>query len=374
MTHIRLTSWNIKELDEVLNGTRPAEVARRAAIAEQILALDADILCVLEASRDLAAFRRFVTQELADQYEIAILPGTDEVLALADEAEKWRELTRLYGLPNRKKSAGGPAAQWIWFLVRRSLNAAPRLLSPRVFDEFARAQFEDAEDRDRDDGRWIVYWWQGETPVKHRHDRHPQVLQLTLAGKPVEIIGCHLKSKINQAKVERNPDGSLTGPYLRTATQARGKLASEAVHVRKYIDARFAQEPDPLIFVVGDLNDGPGKEFFERKYMLFDLISNLQGSIFEARKYLNHALFDYEGELRWSYFLHGKDKVDPDRDPKVLLDHILFTQGLVDKTSLPRVEPGAGKVEHLIHDTINAMRPKDPTSDHKPVSCMIRVA
>lgn len=231
MTEITLTVWNIQEFDEALNGQSLAARGRQEAIAAQIRAMDPDILCVVEASRDLPAMRRFVRQHLSDEYDIPVLPGTEEALRLADEAEKWRALSRLYRLPNRRKSASGPAAQWIWFLVRRRLDAAPTLVPPVVFSDFARRQFLDRDDRERTDGRWTVHWWQEEKPTAHRHDRHPQVVRLTLAGRPVEIIGAHLKSKLNKATPEF-VDGHLTGEFLRVALSARGKLATEAVHIR----------------------------------------------------------------------------------------------------------------------------------------------
>uniref|UniRef100_UPI00286D8089 hypothetical protein n=1 Tax=Sandarakinorhabdus sp. TaxID=1916663 RepID=UPI00286D8089 len=133
-----------------------------------------------------------------------------------------------------------------------------------------------------------------------------------------------------------------------------------------------------------DLNDGPGREVFERKHLYFDLIGNLQGSIFEAERFLNHALFDYgataaatgENKLRWSYKLSGKDPVDPTRDPRLLLDHIMFTQRLVAKGQFPRIGGGAGLVEHAVHERVNAMRPKKvpETSDHRPVSVTLTLA
>ncbi|WP_303810993.1 hypothetical protein, partial [Sandarakinorhabdus limnophila] len=90
----------------------------------------------------------------------------------------------------------------------------------------------------------------------------------------------------------------------------------------------------------------------ERKHLYFDLIGNLQGSIFEAERFLNHPLFDYgtpvtgSGEgLRWSYKLSGKDPVDPTRDPHLLIDHIMFTQRLVAKDTLPSIRGRAGLVE-----------------------------
>jgi hypothetical protein len=45
------------------------------------------------------------------------------------------------------------------------------------------------------------------------------------------------------------------------------------------IDHRFQQEPAPVLFLLGDLNDGPGKEFFERPFLFFDLLNNVQGDV-----------------------------------------------------------------------------------------------
>jgi hypothetical protein len=207
---------------------------------------------------------------------------------------------------------------------------------------------------------------------RHEHWRHPQVLKLTLAGVPMECIGIHMKSKINTAS-PYEPDGTtLKLSYVQEAVKARIKLATEAVNLRQYIDRRFAQEPDPLIFVMGDANDGPGQEFFEGQYLFFDLISNLQGDVFFARRFLNHGLFDYEEHLRWS--AQFKDRVDPERPEEMLLDHILCTQGLVNASTLPQVEPHAGKVEHVIHETVNAMLVGSDTSDHRPVSVLLTIS
>jgi hypothetical protein len=52
---------------------------------------------------------------------------------------------------------------------------------------------------------------------------------------------------------------------------------------------RFEQDPEPSIFLVGDVNDGPGKELLEREYLFHDLISNLQGDVFFAEKFMSHA-------------------------------------------------------------------------------------
>jgi hypothetical protein len=92
----------------------------------------------------------------------------------------------------------------------------------------------------------------------------------------------------------------------------------------------------------------------------------------QAEKFLNHALFDYPGRLRWS--VRFTDAIDPSRDPEILLDHILFTQALVRGQGPVRVEAGAGRVEHEIFDRLNSQLPSGQRlSDHKPVSCDITI-
>jgi hypothetical protein len=92
--------------------------------------------------------------------------------------------------------------------------------------------------------------------------------------------------------------------------------------------------------------------------------------VFFARRFLNHALFDAPDHLRWS--VEFDDFVQPERNPKILLDHILFTQGLVDDSLSLKVDKGAGLVEHEIHELINGPNPAyAETSDHRPVSLHI---
>ena len=95
--------------------------------------------------------------------------------------------------------------------------------------------------------------------------------------------------------------------------KARTKITTECADIRHYIDARFESDAGAAIIVAGDLNDGPGKERIERRFLYHDLISALQGEIFFARRFLNHALFDAPEDERWSY--HFRDKLDPGRDP-----------------------------------------------------------
>ncbi len=275
--------------------------------------------------------------------------------------------------------------QGLWFYVRKTLAAQiePSLIPIETWRSFAAS----ASPSISEDGNWMVSIPRLRTiggvtdvPVSERasHDyyRHPQTLCFTYGGARHEIIGAHLKSKFTGTSFRKRRDDETfedfakikqVKVYLAKAHEARVKLSSEASNVRAYIDQRFKQESDPSIFVVGDLNDGPGKELMEREYLLHDLLSNLQGEVFFARRFLNHALFDFPDELRWT--AHFKDKLDPGRNPSILLDHILFTQAVTGGGASPLlVKPGAGFVEHLAFEEVASLFGEDNLSDHRPVS------
>jgi hypothetical protein len=332
MSGLKLTTWNVEWLDKLLvDAPTPTQQRRLGNLMREVRGLDADVLCLIEGPKGEAKIRAFCDQ----------LGGWEPVLA-SDGA---------YATQGQ---------QWLWFLVKPAWRERAALLPVAAWDAFAGAG-------------WDVNYWGEVDSERHRHYRHPQVLVLDVAGTRVEVIGLHLKSKfVNRGESlwRGTPEDRAT--FVREALKARVKLATEAANVRAYIDAKFAQVSNPALFVVGDLNDGPGKEYFERQFLFFDLVGTLQGDVFFARRFLNHALFDLADELRWT--VRFDDFVDPARDPRILLDHILFTQGLVDGSLPLRVDAGAGWVEHEVHALVNAGEPANArTSDHAPVSVRIHV-
>ena len=185
----------------------------------------------------------------------------------------------------------------------------------------------------------------------------------------LNLIGVHLKSKINRKQINRDAEGNLIGDYVDVALKARIKLATEANDVRAYINAKFDQLPAPGLLVLGDCNDGPGRDFFERQYLFFDLISNLQGEVLLAERFFNHALFDFPGHLRWSAKFRDKVEGIPASQNPLLLDHILISQPLC-RGQLPLIaNPHTGQVEHEDYERFNAgSNSKTRSSDHRPVS------
>lgn len=352
MAELKITTWNIKHFRRLLpTPSSASERARYRAVAAEIRDIDPDILCIVEGPGDLTALRAFAEapEGLDGDYAVATIAGTEEALA-ANPGNPRSALAELYAMRGNVLTGN----QWIWFLVRKDLaaEAGAHVQPPRTWRAWTGRR------------RWPVHYWGRHQEETHGHWRHPQVLVLELAGRRVELIGVHMKSKINFERV-RDDAGNLRPEFVQDALEARIKLATEAYDVRAYIDARYAQEPEPAIFVLGDLNDGPGRAYFERRYLFFDLVSNVQGDMFFADRFLNHGLFDFPGRLRWS--ARFDDDVEPQRPPERLLDHILFTQPLVRAEAGPRIAAGAGKVEHGAHERANAGL-DGATSDHRPVS------
>jgi hypothetical protein len=332
---MKIASWNVAHLDRLIQPNLSMALQRRKqGVIEEIQALDADVLCILEGPKGETAIDQIATNLLGGSY-VAVKASDGEYATLG--------------------------TQWIWFLVKAALAPNCSLLPTSTWDEFTGAN-------------WKVNLW-GEFEEKtHKHYRHPQVLVCDWNGQRIEFIGLHLKSKfVNTGESKWNAGGAAREEFIREALTARIKLTTEASNVRDYIDAKFRQVPNPAIFVMGDLNDGPGKEWFEQQFLFFDLISNIQGDIFSASRFLNHALFDFADDLRWSVFF--EDFVEPTRDPHILLDHILFTQGLVNGSLPWKINEGAGKVEHELHELVNASLPNaSKTSDHRPVSVQVATA
>jgi hypothetical protein len=336
-----------------------------------------------EAEARIAATKAFLADMDPDIFFVCEAPKGEEVM----------EACAAHLLPDHdlvKRPAGASyetgGRQWQWFCVRKSLadRINPRLVPVDVWRAFAAAQ-SDSIDLD---GSWHVSvpreetFGEGEpvpvaTRTTHRFYREPQVLRFDFGGCAHEVIGAHLKSKFVFGGAPRRRDDESFGEYLARSARARAyitkaheariKLSSEATYIRAYIDHRFSQEADPSILVVGDLNDGPGKEVMEREYLLHDLISNLQGEVFFAHRYLNHALFDQPGQLRWT--AQFSDPIDPGRPRNILLDHILFTQALTRGGTSPLVvNARAGRVEHLAFEEAEARAGRGLLSDHRPVS------
>lgn len=361
MEQFKLASWNIAWADKLLDQLQDPAPAKKAAaerrlqaIRAEIAGIDADILVIIEGPKGAVRAGRF--------FEL-VAPAYD--LVARDSGGDRAYLTQ--------------GRQWIWFLLRKgsgiegtlmNLDRWVDLTAQASFDEHAAAWKLGLPMFVRETGDLIF-----QSEVSHRHYRHPQVLLARIGDFHFDVIGAHLKSRhINL----RTPAGVGQPGFFRNnpefvaeVVEARAKLTSEATNVRYYIDARFKEDVGVPIILAGDLNDGPGKERVEEQFLLHDLITNLQGEVFFAQRFLNHALFDFAEEERWT--VQFEDVLDPRRPREILLDHIMFTQSLTgspQRGAAPfRARRNGGKVEHEAHHLANAQAPRvSHTSDHRAVS------
>jgi hypothetical protein len=384
MDAFKLTSWNVEWLVDtfdVASGavepgsrrrnrrmpTTEQAAAKLTGIQREIGEIDPDILFLSEA-----------------------IPDPDR---MAELVQSYFPDYRLITHEGQSKAAYHiQGEQWMWFLTKPPFKdqRGAHLLDIATWQAYTRKIYMNQEARRQHrDGQWWVSVPRIDKTKRlvgahalqpHNHYRHPQILVFYWDGMRVEFIGVHLKSKFTGRRVPRRGRDEDDKDYyaredvvffMANAVVARAKLTTEATDIRNYIDQRFSQEPLPAIFVLGDLNDGPGKELLEREYLLHDLISSLQGDVFFARQFLNHALFDNPDKLRWS--VQFKDELDPKRSPYILLDHIVFTEALSRRGLGPLiVNPHMGKVEHEIHDRIASLMPQRmEVSDHRPVTLVV---
>lgn len=341
---IKITTWNIEHAERLLSDApTPAIMERRERIRNTLLEIGADILCLQEGPPGEKGIEDFSTLVLNREW-LPVLVPFDEPLAVSRDAA--------YATKGK---------QWIWFLVRPQLADRCRLQAPKIWQAFTVGAF------------WPVHLW-GETSVgKHSHYRHPQVLLFDAGqGVVIELVGVHLKSKINQVAIEYDAEGNLTQAYVQQALEARIKLATEARNIRQYIHAKFEQVAEPAILVMGDCNDGPGQDFFEEQYLFFDLISNLQGDVILSERFFQHALYDFPAHLRWTArFADPILKLSAGQN-RLLLDHILYSRALAQGDLPLRARPGAAKVEHEAFERHNAGAGSSvKTSDHRPVSIVL---
>jgi|GEM_PF-620885 len=407
---IRLSTWNIAWFGQLLKGytrTIPRESRRvtssagkalqslqKEMIAEEIRRIDPDILCIQEgpSTGNVHRLQQFCKEELNERWTVVVRPEGDKYLIGGSQAIFFLVKTvRWDALEPRL------LAQSVWIEATELESRSDPTVDgsgehqrkwPIIHPLFKPGDAESLPDPD-DDGEGDASPQLNDR--EHYHWRHPQVLVCKIGNRRVDFIGVHLKSKFGgddyaaagMARRKTNKtatDIALIKRVEQTAVESRIKLSTEAANIRYFIENRFRNEPSPAVFVLGDMNDGVGKESFERKYLFHDLISNLQGDVFFARRFMNHGLFDYSqtGEENHRWTTSFVDVWDPGRSPDILLDHIIFTQGVVGESALAetglRVQSKAGRVEHEIHNAVNSVfdRQEDFTSDHRPVTIDIQ--
>jgi endonuclease/exonuclease/phosphatase family metal-dependent hydrolase len=188
--------------------------------------------------------------------------------------------------------------------------------------------------------------------------RTPVEAKFAKDGHEIRIIVTHFKSLfINQGdQMWSSPDPEQKKKFIQLSLKNRRRITMEAVELRKYVDDTLNLYPKSII--MGDVNDGPGREFFESFMLGMDITSELLGSTYHPEN-----IFSYLLDLSNDYTAIFDDFVDNVPNRHVLLDRILISPSLNPYVSNCKVE--YEKYDALVDEPDR--RDGRPT-DHRPVT------
>jgi endonuclease/exonuclease/phosphatase family metal-dependent hydrolase len=195
---------------------------------------------------------------------------------------------------------------------------------------------------------------------RYRFTRTPLVVDLL--DPPLQLVVAHTKSNfINMGRaLWENP--ATRQQFIVEALTNRRRISAEGMRIRRYLDRRLAADEDVPIIVLGDLNDGPGLDYFEERYLTHNVTDIVVGSAFRPEWQFAHAQHDVPAARRYTAVF--EDFIPTREVRRLLLDHILLSPGLEGR----RV-PGSGAIRHAEYDAqVVGTRRQDRPCDHRPVT------
>lgn len=193
--------------------------------------------------------------------------------------------------------------------------------------------------------------------------REPQVVDLTAHNLQFLLINNHLKSKyVDRAESRYNAGGQQRLDFFADALKARRRISGEAFKIRAYLNEVFNGDPAARVIVTGDLNDGPGADYFEENFLTHSVVDRVFGSIFYPNRQLTHVLFhggstDYTAQ----FFDFIADEMK-----NLVLDHIGVSPAINENFDWQGRVAVAEYQAQCVDDTSLHDRDRIP-SDHRPV-------
>ena len=348
MATLKIANWNIEWMNRWFTGDnagapvlKPSSQisgvtdidALATRVANVITGMNADILTVQEGPSRKSEMALFVAQFLGDAYDIA--------------------------------GPVGKGQQKVYALIRKQSAAIDSVME---VDEELGFDFADDEwDVDID----------GDMDIDlYSFTRPPLVIKIgTTTGQTLRLLTVHTKSKFVHRGRAMWRDPMRRPDFVVLARKARRRISAEALRIREFLNACFAEDPEAPIIVTGDLNDGPGLDFFERRYLTHNVAGMIAGSPFQPGRMLRHAFVDTVAKEQ-NFTAIFDDFIDEIDNRKVLLDHILVSARLFWKQDGSR--NANGTIEHELFDeqidgnAAEGSRQHLP-SDHRPQSVTLDV-
>jgi endonuclease/exonuclease/phosphatase family metal-dependent hydrolase len=206
---------------------------------------------------------------------------------------------------------------------------------------------------------------------EYQFTRTPLVVNIGLDGSNLQILLMHTKSNFVNNGQALFLDPATRQEYIVAALKNRRRNSAESMRMRMYLDAVLQNNVAARMIVLGDLNDGPGRDFFEENYLTHSVTDTLIGSAFEPENIFSHAQHDVPTVDRFTAVFD--DFVTGENQKHLLLDHILLSPGLAGAGGL-RMVAGSGAIAHAEYNAqvVNqGLHREDRPSDHKPVSVLL---
>jgi hypothetical protein len=245
----------------------------------------------------------------------------------------------------------------------------------KIFHLYRDNFFEDVTTYDYDHGTRYAPWdvdVNGDALLEpYMYTRTPLEVTYKISGKQLTVIGMHTKSKyIHDGESAWNNDDRRLA-FVKEALLNRRRISAEAMHTRVAVNEIMRLDPDRAIIVLGDMNDGPGRDYFEEKYLTYNVTDILLGSTFYPERMFFHALNDLDSANRYTAIFD--DFITGENQKKVLLDHILCSPNTRDAGGAFMVKPDSGIVEHAIYnDSCSGTEREQIPSDHRPISIVLQ--
>ena len=317
MAEFTLMSYNVKWMNNMFRDgkIKSNKVEQATSAAEVVKRVEPHLLGICEAANERAEHEHFIEHYLDGMYRVAM-----------------------------KHSRG---AQNLVYYYRDPVQLAS---VDESFSQYGPWQA-DADD----DGIDEQFHWERE-PLE-------AVFRLGPDGPKLRAILVHTKSKIVASVVDLHN-------FQKISLANRKKLIAQARRLRRRIETLMRRDDAIPLAVMGDMNDGPGMDAYERT-IGSSFVEAVMGSIFEPDQILHNV-------LHWMA-KHKKKKVQNSlwtvefRDPivssrgrhRVWLDHILLAPDLLSTGGKVRYVPGSGTIGDK-----DAVAKK--ASDHFPVYCTLK--
>ncbi|HGX92217.1 MAG TPA: hypothetical protein ENK35_02755 [Candidatus Tenderia sp.] len=329
---LRICTYNIEHFDKRFNSDNTLKLRGKSkealtSLKEIVATIDPDILGIVEAPNTSLSSDKSTVECLENFAQWAGLRQSKALIGYPSAGQQ--ELALLYD-PDKVTLQHSPGG-------RRSSKSNPRFNEELYFDT------------DNDNIKEVYKFYRPPLEAKVSYGE----------GQELYILLAHAKSK----GIFKATDMIH---WQRESERNRRKLFAECSWIRKRVDEW--QKQARKIVVMGDMNDGPGMDFYEYQFGR-SAVEIIMGDLFHPATVLNNHI----GRPKWTnkgwspYSARFKDRFTG-ANVNVLIDHILSSQNLDVSGDQPLIL--WNPYEEALAKPLK--RQLTRASDHFPISLDIR--